>query len=103
MSNTADTFIGTDQRGQDETTDLLIDGGYGIFVPQAFAKGFDLSEWGVSKRDREILEAGPEHPEYWEAWDDVLGYALYTNAEGTWRLEQDGDLWAVKLEDISDA
>lgn len=80
-------------------TVLLVDSRHGIYVPQAFAENFDLSVWGVSDSDREILEAGPDHPDYWEAWDDVLQYASHTNEEGTWYLEQDGDLWAVKAED----
>lgn len=99
MSNTTNAFFGADQHGQDETAAvLLVDGHHGIYTPQVFAQRFDLREWGVEPIDREILKAGPEHPEYWDAWNDVLMYALCTNADGTWHLQQDMDLWAIKVE-----
>lgn len=80
-----------------ENAVLLIDGAHGVYVPKAFAERFDLREWGVESADIEILKAGPDHPDYWEAWSDVLMYALFTNEEGTWHLAQDGDLWAIKI------
>ena len=97
MSNTTNEFIGADQHGQDEAAVLLIDGAHGIYIPQIFAETFDLSEWSVEPIDREILKAGPEHPEYWDVWDSVLMYASCTNKEGTWYLGQDMDLWAMKI------
>lgn len=74
----------------------IVDGARGVYVPQAFAKNFDLSAWGVSSDLGDILIwHGPDREEYWEAWDDVLRVATFKDEKGrTWNLEQDGDLFA---------
>lgn len=76
---------------------LLVDAAHGIYVPQYFAQTTprDLLS-GVSEQDWLILEAGPDHEWYWEAWDDVLSNAVITDDDGTvYYLYQDGDLWLV--------
>lgn len=50
--------------------ECVVDGSSGQYVPQVFAERFP--EW-MDDEEREILLAGPDHPEYWEAWDSVLG------------------------------
>ena len=73
----------------------LLDGARGIYIPQAFVTCYDPIAWHVSADDVAILEAGPDHEDYWEAWDDVLREAYYDDERGHWTLEQDGDLFAV--------
>lgn len=52
---------------------------------------------GIDPEDLAILRQGPDHADYWEAWDDVLSSASYTDDDGhTWTLYQDGDLFAVR-------
>lgn len=74
---------------------LLIDGAHGIYVPMAFieqAQGWDLPQEAV-----EIVKAGPDHPDYWEAWVEILDSASFQGEEEhTWTLYQDGDLFAVR-------
>ena len=48
--------------------DLIADGCHGIYIPQFFAEHYP--EWCAG--EEEILLAGPDHPEYWDAWDNVL-------------------------------
>lgn len=74
---------------------LLLSDSRGVYIPRDFA---DFGEhWlGVKAEDLEILAAGPDHEHYWDAWDAVLGAATYVDEKcNVWHLSQDGDLWAV--------
>lgn len=77
--------------------ELLVDGHHGIYVPQEFAKSFNMRAWHVDPEDEKILLEGPYHPDYWEAWDSVLQNAYYTakNGEQYYLFEDSGDLFAV--------
>lgn len=71
---------------------------HGIYIPQYFAESI-VSECltSVNPDDMAILRAGPEHPEYWDAWCDVECNAIVIDPETgiQYRLYQDGDLWLV--------
>lgn len=75
---------------------LLLNSARGTYIPRDFVEQFDLTKWkNIDAEDVAILH-DPDHPDYWEAWDNVLQYATHTDAEGfEWHLWQDGDLWAV--------
>jgi hypothetical protein len=76
--------------------ECIIDGHWGVYVPQEFASRGMAEAWGVKPEDIAILLAGPDHEFYWEAWDDVTREATFKDANGkVWSLEQDGDLFAV--------
>ena len=80
----------------------LLDSARGIYIPQNFAELFDADEWGISEEEVEILLDGPDNELYWETWDCVISYAEYTDANGnTFRLHQDGDLFAYCIERMS--
>lgn len=86
-----------------EHTVLFVDSHWGIYVPQRFAeivtaKGHRDLVTGVSPEDWEILMAGPEHEYYWDTWDDVLDNARV----GAFHLHQDGDLWLVDWDAMTD-
>jgi hypothetical protein len=72
---------------------LLVDSRNGIYCPQVFAKTVNREMFPDIKNDVwSILEAGPEHEEYWDAWsDDVEGQESTDGAT----IYQDGDVWAV--------
>lgn len=73
---------------------LLFSDSYGIYIPQAFAESCE--NWhGMKQEDKEILLTGPEHDDYWDAWDTVLQDAYYLDGNARYMLHQDGDLWAV--------
>ena len=81
----------------------LINSARGIYIPQAFAEKCDMSAWHVSQADAEILLAGPEHGLYWDAWIRVEDSAYYTAHDGrTFTLYQDGDLFAVAIDAMTD-
>lgn len=74
----------------------IIDGSWGIYVPQLFAKYGMAEAWGVSADDIAVLLAGPGDEIYWETWGDVLRDATFRDENGkAWILEQDSDLFAV--------
>ena len=75
---------------------LLLTDARGVYIPINFAQCFDRKAWGLTKTDLIPLKKGPEHEWYWDAWDAVLNKAEFTCGEGhKWTLHQDGDLWAV--------
>lgn len=80
---------------------LLVDGAAGAYVPQEFINGFSSAGWlFIDNEDKRILEAGPEHELYWEAWEEACNNARFTDKDGrTWMLHHDQDLWAVPCED----
>jgi hypothetical protein len=71
----------------------------GVYIPRDFANCFTERAKvvsGVNDDNWEILEAGPEHELYWEAWTEVLDRAIVTSETGVkYRLHQDGDLWLI--------
>ncbi len=69
----------------------------GLYIPQDFANMFSdrSAVHGVSDEDWAILAAGPDHADYWEAWDEVLNNASITGNGIVYTLFQDGDLWLI--------
>ena len=80
--------------------EILLSDRNGIYIPSLFVEDFD--GWGVSEQDKNDL-SNVENDYYWETWDDVLNYASHTDSKGNvWRLYQDGDLFAICDELMSD-
>lgn len=81
----------------------LLDSSRGICIPQVFANDYFPNEWDIDSEDVTVLQNGPDDEEYWDTWDIVLNNASLTDRDGNvWRLYQDGDLWAVCYELMSD-
>lgn len=78
--------------------ELLLSDARGVYIPQNFTECFDMAKWNVSDEDVAILQQDPygENSDIlWETWHQVLDNAEFTDKNGhTWRLYQDGDLWA---------
>jgi len=85
---------------------LLVSDARGIYIPQTFVEKFDVSEWGIPDEDGCLLTVrrGPEveNEGYWEAWDSILDRAEYDQHGFKFRLHQDGDLWAICEELMTD-
>jgi hypothetical protein len=81
---------------------LLLSDARGIYIPRDFAAGFDTEAWCVNPADAEAL-SDPDNEWYWEAWQSVLDKARYTDEAGNvYTLHQDGDLWALCAERMTD-
>ena len=83
---------------------FLLNSARGIYIPQNFVEEFDLTKFsGIDPDDVAILH-DPDHEWYWDAWDNVLQYATHTDEHGhKWYLHQDGDLWMICDELMTDA
>ena len=77
---------------------LLLSDARGVYIPRDFATECEPLEWGIDNDTVKILEAGPEHEQYWDAWDAVLDCAEREVDGNRYRLLQDGDLWAYCVE-----
>ncbi len=66
--------------------ECIVDGHYGIYVPQTFAERY--SEW-MEGSERDTLLAGPDHPDYWDVWSDIQGSECW-----------DGDIWQGESGDV---
>lgn len=82
--------------------EILIGDHQGIYIPQHFVEGFHAVGWGIKPEDVELLQKGPEAEYYWDTWDHILGSAEYKMNGQTWHLYQDGDLFAICDELMSD-
>ena len=80
---------------------LWLTDGRGQYLPRDFARSFTNRAkhvTGVSDEDWAILEAGPDHDDYYEAWDEVLSSAIVTTDDGVQHVVyQDGDCWLVPV------
>ena len=83
--------------------EILVSDSRGVYVPQSFVSNYDISLWSdIDPDDVEILAEGPEHEYYWETWNDVLSSAKYIHGGNEWVLHQDGDLFAICYELMTD-
>ena len=71
----------------------------GIYIPRDFAASFSdraRSVANVSDEDWDILDAGPDHEHYWDAWDEVISHAIVTDDLGReFFVSQEGDCWLI--------
>lgn len=77
-----------------QAMNLLLSDARGIYIPRDFVEGFDLNKFENVPHDAPLLK-DPEFEHYWDIWQDVLDNATYTEGGRTWRLHQDGDLWLI--------
>ena len=73
----------------------------GIYLPRDFAKSFaDRARCvrDVKDEDWAILEAGPDHEQYWDAWLEVSEKAVITDNNGVkYTVWQCNDCWLVPI------
>lgn len=73
----------------------------GVYIPRDFANSFaDRAKHvkNVKDEDWTILEAGPDHEQYWDAWTDVCDNARVTDENGAeYFVWQEGDCWLVPV------
>lgn len=82
--------------------ELLLDANRGPYIPMVFSEAWAHLFEGIDDSDLEILK-DPDGEWYWESWNTVLANASYTDSNGRiWTLHQDGDLFAVVLDEMSE-
>ena len=74
---------------------LLLSDSRGVYIPRDFIEFFDLNQWNIDSKYMERLSS-PDDELYWDNWNVVLNNAKHTDKQGNvWTLWQDGDLWAI--------
>lgn len=84
---------------------LMVSDSHGVYVPKVFAQSFSPEKWQFRDGDAdwETCSMGPDTDWYWESWEWILQRAVHKDSEGNvWTLHQDGDLWAVCVELMTD-
>lgn len=79
---------------------LYLSDARGVYIPRDFATGTRRDcVAGVDDDTWTILESGPDHEWYWEAWHDVMRDAIVTDPDtGTqYHVYQEGDCWLVPV------
>ena len=86
-----------------DAINLLLSDNRGIYIPRDFVTEFDINRFqGIDDDDIDTCK-NPEDEWYWEAWDSILNNASYTDDEGNeYTLHQDGDLWLICFELMTD-
>ena len=77
---------------------LLLSDSRGIYIPRDFVECFDIESWSIDLKYVGRL-SDPDNEFYWDNWNTCLNNAKHTDKDGNkWTLWQDGDLWAICLE-----
>jgi hypothetical protein len=79
---------------------LWIDSSRGQYIPQAFALSFANRAKNVTGVDEDtwaILEAGPEHEEYWDAWSSIDNAFIIADNGLRYHVLHDEDVWLVPV------
>ena len=89
----------TDYDNLPDDSILFADETRGIYIPQYFVSCFVDNRAELLNVDDDtfnIVAAGPEHNDYWEAWQDITDNAVVLDSLGNRHtMQQDGDLWLI--------
>ena len=81
---------------------LISNDSEGIYLPKNFVERFEGWEGIESEWIEDCLNVDNEY--YWDSWNNILDNAYFITEDGhVWRLNQDGDLFAICYELISDS
>ena len=89
-----------------QAVNILLSDARGVYIPRDFVTTFTPAVWGLDPKSWavETCKAGPDAEGYWDAWVEILERAKYRSVLNghTYSLYQDGDLWAICEEQMSD-
>lgn len=82
----------------------LLSDARGVYIPRDFVDSFSADEWDLNPYSWAFISCmtGPDTDDYWQAWEQILNTAEYHQNGHVWRLHQDGDLWAICYELMTD-
>lgn len=82
---------------------LLLDSARGVYIPRDFWAMWahlnpvilpDMTQDKIFEVS-EVLDAGPDHVDYWETWEDVLNTRWNDVNDTYYYLNHDEDLWLI--------
>ena len=88
-----------------ENVKCIVDGANGVFVPMVFAQTVNralLSGVTAETLDYLAKKESLEDEGFWDAWDSVLNNARITHNGKIYHLHQDGDLFAIDWDNLTD-
>lgn len=87
-----------------QAVEILLSGARGVYIPANFVSEFDVTQWGLDPESWEVqtCSEGQDCLLYWDAWMEILDKAEYSKDGNVWRLHQDGDLFAICYELMTD-
>ena len=84
---------------------LLLVSNRGVYIPQNFIEHYDPKQFNITLtgwQKESLSDINSE--DYWDAWNDILDNASYTDANGNkFYLHHDGDLWLICYEMLDNA
>ena len=82
---------------------ILVSDAHGVYVPMQFIKSHDLSLWnGIDQEDVDTIMKGPDDEYYWDSWSNILQSATYQHGGDQYFLYQDGDVFAICYDNLSE-
>ena len=77
----------------------VVDGAFGIYVPQRTAQRLDLTAWGIEQAAIDTLLVGPggDDEAYWWVWEEVLDSARLVEGNVQKELFQDQDVFILEI------
>jgi hypothetical protein len=96
------TNKGDKMKKQDPAIILFCNSVSGVYIPQRFAQ--EIKRDLVVGIEPDFLDhlLDPESDDYWSDWDHVLNYCQVKDGDNTWILFQDGDLWLLDLDRMTE-
>ena len=88
-----------------QNVECIIDGHHGVYVPLVFVQTVNralLSGVAVETLEYLAKEESLEDDGFWEEWDSVLNNARITHNGKIYHLHQDGDLFAIAWDNLTD-
>ena len=85
--------------------EILLSDARGVYIPANFVDEFDVTQWGLDPESwavQTLANEGECSEHYWDAWIEILDKAEYRKDGNVWRLYQDGDLFALCHELMTD-
>lgn len=84
--------------------ELLCDSHHGQYLPSIWCNNTE-NIWGITQEYWDYIadESHLDDETYWDIWHGILSNAAYTDSKGiTWILHQDGDLFAVAYDEMTE-
>lgn len=86
-----------------QAVEILLSDVRGIYIPANFVSEFDVKKWGLDPESWAVKRCeSPDSEPYWDAWMEILDKAEFHHEGNVWRLHQDGDLFAICYELMTD-
>ena len=88
-----------------QNVECIVDGAHGVYVPRVFAQTVNraiLSGVAAETLDYLAKVESVEDDWFWEEWDSVLNNARITHNGKIYHLHQDGDLFAIDWDNLTD-